>query len=148
MTKLLNVQNDRPYAPSAYKKSTIENKRLYVERSGFSMSLMVSVAVSKVGKSSIFFVEPGAKVNGAYYCEKLLASMIPEMDRLTGYQPYMFLQDGARFHTANETVRFLNQHCCSQTCGLLTVQILIQSITAFGALWSEIFTAEEDLKTP
>ena len=104
MTQLLNVQNDRTYAPSACKKSTIENKRLYVERSGFPMSLMVSVAVSKVGKSSIFFVEPGAKVNGAYYREKLLASMIPEMDRLTGYQPYVFMQDGARSHTANETV--------------------------------------------
>ena len=35
--------------------------------------------------------------------------MIPEMDRLTGYQPYVFMQDGARSHTANETVRFLNQ---------------------------------------
>ena len=80
-TQLLNVQNDRTYAPSAYKKSTIENKRLYVERSGFPMSLMVSVAVSKVGKLFIFFVEPWAKVNGAYYREKLLASMIPEMDR-------------------------------------------------------------------
>ena len=109
MTKLLNVENDRTYAPSAYKKSTIENKRLYVERSGFPMSLMVSVSVLKVGKSSIFFVEPGAKVNGAYYSEKLLASMISEMDRLTGYQPYVFMQDGARSHTANETVRFLNQ---------------------------------------
>ena len=103
------MQNDRTYAPSAFKKSTIENKRLYVERSGFPMSLMVSVAVSKVGKSSIFFVEPGPKVNGAYYREKLSASMIPEMDRLTGYQPYVFMQDGARSHTANETVRFLNQ---------------------------------------
>ena len=70
---------------------------------------MVSVAVSKVGKSSIFFVEPGTKVNGAYCREKLLASMIPEMDRLTRYQPYVFMQDGARSHTANETVRFLNQ---------------------------------------
>ena len=80
VTQLLNVQNGCTYAPSAYKKSTIENKRLYVERSGFPMSLMVSVAVSKVGKSSIFFVQPGAKVNGAYYREKLLASMIPEMD--------------------------------------------------------------------
>ena len=38
VTQLLNVQNDRTYAPSAYKKSTIENKRLYVERSGFPMS--------------------------------------------------------------------------------------------------------------
>ena len=62
VTQLLNFQNDRTYAPSAYKKSTIENKRLYVERSGFPMSLMVSVAVSKVGKSSIFFVEPGQKL--------------------------------------------------------------------------------------
>ena len=109
VTQLLNVQNNRSYAPSAYKKSTIENKRLYVKRSGFLMSLMVSVSVSKVGKSSIFFVELGAKVNGAYYREKLLTSMIPEMDRLTGYQPYVFIQDGARSHTANETVRFLNQ---------------------------------------
>ena len=73
MTQLLNVQNDRTYATGAHKKSTIKNKRLYVERSGFSMSLVVSVAVLKVGKSSIFFVEPGAKVNGAYYREKLLA---------------------------------------------------------------------------
>ena len=73
------------------------------------MSLIVSVAVSKVGKSSIFFVEPGAKINGAYYREKLLASMILEMDRFTGYQPYVLMRDGARSHNANETVRFLNQ---------------------------------------
>ena len=109
VTQLLNVQNDRTYAPSAYKKSTIENKRLYVERNGFPMSLMVSVAVSKVDKSSNFFVEPGAKVNVAYYREKLLASLIPEMDRLTGYQPYVFMQVGNRSHTVNETIRFLNQ---------------------------------------
>ena len=84
-------------------------ERLYVEHSGFPMSLMVSVAVSKVSKSLIFFVESGSKVNSAYYRVKLLASMIPEMDRLTGHQPYVFMQDGARSHTANETVRFLNQ---------------------------------------
>ena len=41
VTQLLSVPNDRTYAPSAYKKSTIENKRLYVERSGFPMSLTV-----------------------------------------------------------------------------------------------------------
>ena len=70
---------------------------------------MISVAVSKVDKSSIFFVEPGAKVNGAYYREKLLASMIPKMNKLTGYQSYVFMQDGARSQTANETVRLLNQ---------------------------------------
>ena len=31
------------------------------------------------------------------------------MDRLTGYQSYVLMQDGAQSHTANETVRFLNQ---------------------------------------
>ena len=41
--------------------------------------------------------------------KKLLASMLSEMDRLTGYQRYVFMQDEARSHTANETVRFLNQ---------------------------------------
>ena len=35
--------------------------------------------------------------------------MIPEVDKLTGYQLYVFMQDGARSYTANETVRFLNQ---------------------------------------
>ena len=30
----------------------------------------------------------------------------------------------------------------SLTCGLLTVQILIQSITAFGALWSEMLRSK------
>ena len=113
---------------------------------------MVSVAVSKVGKSTIFFVEPGAKVNGAYYREKLLASMIPEMDRLTEYQRYVLMQDGARSHTANETVRFLNQQryltLLQPNLWPPNSPILIQSITAFGALWSEMFTVEEDLKTP
>ena len=77
------------------------------------------------------------------------------MDRLSdGYQPCVFMQDGAQSHTANETVRFLNQQ---RYLTLLQPNIwppnspdlsLIQSITAFGALWSEVFTAEEDLKTP
>ena len=148
MTQLLNVQNNRTYAPSAYKKSTIENKRLYEERSGFPMSLMVSVAVSKVGKSSIFFVEPGAKVNGAYYREKLLASMIPEMDRLTGYQPYVFMQDGARSYTANETVRFLNQQ---RYLTLLQPNMWPPNSSDLNSVdycvWSDMYTAE-DLKTP
>ena len=109
---------------------------------------MVSVAVSKVGKSSIFFVEPGAKVNGAYYREKLLASMIPEMDRLTGYQPYVFMHDGARSHTANETVRFLNQQ---RYLTLLQPNMWPNSPDLNPVdycVWSEMFTAEEDLKTP
>ena len=35
-------------------------------RKHFSESLMVSVAVSKLGKTSMVFVQPGAKINSVY----------------------------------------------------------------------------------
>ena len=62
VTQLLYVQNDRTYAPSVYKKSTIENKRLYVERRGFLMSLMVFVAVSIVGNHPFSSFKLGQKL--------------------------------------------------------------------------------------
>ena len=43
---------------------------------------MVSVGVSKLGKTKLHFVEVDAKVNGDYYRRKILRQMIPEMDRL------------------------------------------------------------------
>ena len=33
---------------------------------------MVSVAVSKLGKTDFAFVQPGAKLNSVYYCENVL----------------------------------------------------------------------------
>jgi len=33
---------------------------------------MVSVAVSKLGKTDLVFVQPGAKINNIYYCENVL----------------------------------------------------------------------------
>ena len=62
VTQLLNRQNDRTYAPSAYKKSTIENKRLYVERSGFPMSLMVYVAIQKLANHPFSSLIVGQKL--------------------------------------------------------------------------------------
>jgi len=32
---------------------------------------MVSVAVSKLGKTDLIFVQPGAKINSVYYCENI-----------------------------------------------------------------------------
>jgi len=61
---------------------------------------MVSVGVSKQGKTSIHFVQPGVKVDGRYYRDTLLAEMIPEMDDLADGHDYVFQQDGARAHTA------------------------------------------------
>jgi len=46
---------------------------------------MVSVAVSKLGCSPLFFVEPGVKVDGRYYRNVLLKQqMLPVMRRIAG----------------------------------------------------------------
>jgi len=41
-------------------------------RSTFSRSVMVSVAVSKMGMTELIFVNPGVKVNDQYYHDVLL----------------------------------------------------------------------------
>jgi len=46
---------------------------------------MVSVAVSKLGCSPLFFVEPGVKVYGCYYRDVLLKEQrLPAMHRIAG----------------------------------------------------------------
>ena len=42
----------------------------------FSQSVMVSVGVSKLGVTDLIFVDPGAKVNGAYYHDVLLSQQL------------------------------------------------------------------------
>ena len=50
---------------------------------------MISVGVSKLGRTSVFFVEP-VKINGQYYRNKLLTRMLPEMNNLSRGD-YIFL---------------------------------------------------------
>jgi len=38
---------------------------------------MVSVTVSKLGKTDIVFVQPGSKINSVYYCENVLEQGLP-----------------------------------------------------------------------
>ena len=63
----MNLQNDRVYAPCGTKKRYIAADRLLRTRPTFSKSVMVSVAVLKLGCTELIFVEPGVKVDGAYY---------------------------------------------------------------------------------
>jgi len=69
---LKNPQNDRLYVPTAARKKDVAAKRLLFTRSMFSQCLMVPVGVSKLGRTVLIFVEPGVKVNGAYYHDVLL----------------------------------------------------------------------------
>ena len=105
----VNLQNDRVYAPSNAKLRDIAAKRLLRCRPTFSSSLMVSVAVSKLDCTELFFVEPGVKVDDRYYREVLSKKqMLPVMRRIAA-DTYVFHQDSALVHRARETVQLLQQ---------------------------------------
>jgi transposase len=105
----VNLQNDRVYAPVATKKRDIAADRLLRTRPTFSKSVMVSVAVSKLGCTGLVFVEPGVKVNGAYYRDVLLSEqLLPGIRHIAG-DVYVFQQDNAPAHRARETVELLRR---------------------------------------
>ena len=47
-------------------KSEVSAKRLLKGQKHFSQSVMVSVAVSKLGKTDLVFMQPGAKINSVF----------------------------------------------------------------------------------
>ena len=70
---------------------------------------MVSIGVSKLGKTSVVFIGKGRKLNQEYYCNHALTSLIAEIYNLAD-NDYVFMQDGARSHIAKLTVEYLNSH--------------------------------------
>ena len=101
VNQLYNRKNDVVYAPKRIKMSEVSEERILREQAGFPKKVMVSVGISKAGKTSILFVDDGCTVNADYYCNNLLRRMIPEMNKLVkGKNKYLFMQDGARAHTA------------------------------------------------
>lgn len=105
----INSQNDRLYVSTTTPKRAVDAKRLLRTRPTFSPSVMVSVAVSKLGCSDMFFVEPGVKVNGAYYRDVLLMQrMLPAIRRMSG-ELFCFQQDSAPAHRAKDTIELLRR---------------------------------------
>ena len=67
---------------------------------------MVSVAVSKLGASNIHVleVEPGVKINGAYYRDVVLRQMLlPDIRAASGSEFFVFQQDSAPSHRAKDS---------------------------------------------
>lgn len=105
----VNLQNDRVYATAGTRKKQVPAERLLRTRSNFSKSLMVSVGVSTLGCTDLIFVEPGVKVNGAYYRDVLLTQhLLPAIKRVSG-DFFTFQQDSAPAHRARETIALLSQ---------------------------------------
>ena len=70
---------------------------------------MVSVAVSKFGCTKLIVVEPGVKVDGAYYRDVLLShQMLPAIRNLAG-DVFVFQQESAPAHRARATVECSRQ---------------------------------------
>jgi len=67
-----NPQNDRVYTTATSKKRNIAAGWLLRTRTTFTKFVMVSVGVSKLGRTNLIFVDPGVKINAAYYRDVLL----------------------------------------------------------------------------
>jgi len=58
------------------KEKQVAAERLLRTQTTFSQPVMVSVGVLKLGVTDLIFVDPGAKVNGAYYHDVLLSQQL------------------------------------------------------------------------
>ena len=68
------------------------------------ISVMVSIAVSKMGMTELIFDVPGMKVNGQYYRDVLLSQqMLPAIKHVAS-DIFVFQQDNATSHRASVTV--------------------------------------------
>ena len=71
--------------------------------------MIIWAGISKLGFTSLNFVDPGAKINGTYYREVLLSQkLLPVMHDVSG-EFFIFQQDSAPARRARDTVRFLEQ---------------------------------------
>ena len=102
-----NAQNDRLYVPTGTLKKQVSATRLLKTRSTFTKSVMVSVGVSSLGATELIFIDPGVKINGAYYRDVLLSQqLLPAIRALSG-EFFIFQQDSAPAHRAYDTVEML-----------------------------------------
>ena len=105
----VNMQNDRVYAPAGSLKRHLSAERLLRTRSTYSKSVMVSVGVSALGCTELIFIEPGVKIDGAYYRDVLLSQhLLPAIKKMSG-DCFTFQQDSAPAHRASETVALLTR---------------------------------------
>ena len=113
-----NAHNDVFYTYQR-KKEDVDEERLHHGRSQFPQSVMVSAAVSNLGKTSLFLIEQGVRIDSEYYCHNLLSQMIPEMDGMAPGGDFIFQQDGARSHTSKYTVGYLDDNLPTSATFLL-----------------------------
>jgi len=101
MSMQINLQH-------VFKMSTPErmhaSEPLLRTRPTFSETIMVSVGVSKLGCTEMFFCRAGVKINGVYYRDVLLMQKLMPVIRQISGNEFVFQQDSAPAHRAHETI--------------------------------------------
>jgi len=117
--------------PQTRNYTTLRN--LSFQKSTFSQSLMVTVSVSKLGRTDLIFVDPAVTINAAYYRDVLLAQQLLPCIRQISGDFFIVQQDSAPAHRARETVNVKHLHSSLQICGHRTALTSIQLTTKSGA---------------
>jgi len=121
------------------------SERLLRTRTTFSETVKVSIGVSKLGCTELFFsVEQGVKINGAYYLDMLLTQkLLPVIRQISGNE-FLFQQNSAPAHRARETIELLRRETrrtlFHRNSGHRTVQILTRWIRKSGLQCSSAST--------
>jgi len=92
---------------------------------------------NSAAQSCFFFVQPGVKINCAYYRDVLLTQeLLPVIRQISGNEFVFQQDDSAPAHRARETIELLrretHQTLFNQNSGHRTVQILTRWITKSG----------------
>jgi hypothetical protein len=83
-------------------RASLGNRRI-VERAKFPKALMVWAAASMMGKLDLKILPVGTRISGQLYREMIRNHTVPELERVCGNRRYIFQQDGAPAHRADET---------------------------------------------
>ena len=75
----------------------------------FSLSVVVSVGISKLSLTDLIFVHQGVKISGGYYRDMLLLQQLLAVMRDVLGDFFIFQQDDAPAHRARDVVQFLEQ---------------------------------------
>ena len=71
---------------------------------------MVSVGVSRMGKTRVVFIDLGAKVNSSYYCNIVLENvLLSDIEGMCRHYRWTLQRDGAPAHIARTTINYLKK---------------------------------------
>jgi len=101
-----------------------------------------------MGKTSVVFIDSGAKVNSSHYCNIVFEKgLLSDIRAICRHYRWTLHHDGAPEHTDRTKMDYLKKITSTSlnlTCGLQIALILIQWITLFGYSFSNESTTNDN----